>query len=387
MRNNVTQKKNIRIGYVIDSLYLGGAQRVLIDIVEGLSKLGYEQRVYALNNVIHPKIFQPLLNSQTQVVVIGKSQLLALFGLLRLFLQFKKWRPHIVQTLLPYGDIIGRTVAHFAKVPIIVSATHSRNLDKPNWKLFLDRMSIRWVNRVVLVSEQLRSTVISREGVQDERIVVIPNGIHIEFITKAVEACKVARERIRAECGISMDTNVIGTVGRLSPEKGHIYLFQALVQVLQHLPDTALLVVGEGPLYRKLNDMVLRMGLIKKVFFLGQRTDVGSILCTIDVFAQSSLFEGMPIAVMEAMAVGKPVVATEVNGTKELVKHDVTGWLVPPGDPEKLAHYLIHALDNTDKSYRIGEEAAQFIATHYSVSKMVIGYHNLYQELIKNSLH
>lgn len=386
MKNEITQKKNIRIGYVIDSLYLGGAQRVLVDIVEGLSKLAYEQKVYSLNNVIHPAIFQPLQNSQAQVVVIGKSQLMWIYGLLRLFLHFKKWRPHIVQTMLPYGDIIGRTIAHLANVPIIVSATHSRNMDKPGWKLAFDNLTISWVERVVLVSEQLRSAVISREGVQDEQIVVIPNCIDSEFITKRVENCKAARERIRAKFGVSMDTNVIGTVGRLSIEKGHIYLFQALVLVLQHIPDTVLMVVGEGPMYHKLNDMISRTGLSNKVFFLGQRTDVDSVLCAIDVFAQSSLFEGMPIAIMEAMAAGKPVVATEVDGTNELVQHDVTGWLVPPGDPEKLAHYLVHAIDNPDESYRVSEAAAQLIATRYPVSKMVTGYHNLYQELIQNKL-
>ncbi|HLC16952.1 MAG TPA: glycosyltransferase [Thermodesulfovibrionia bacterium] len=387
MKDNITQKEKTRIGYVIDSLYLGGAQRVLVDVVAGLSKLGYDQKVYSLNDVIHPTIFQQFMYSQTPVVVIGKSQLLSAFGLLRLFQEFRKWRPHVVQTLLPYGDIIGRTVAHFAKVPVIVSATHSRNLDKPQWKLFLDRMTIRWVNRVVLVSEQLRSTVTSREGVREEQIVVIPNGINREFITKPVENCKAARERIRAEFGVSLDTNVIVTVGRLSPEKGHLDLFQAFVQVLAKLPDTALMVVGDGPLYCQLNARVLRMGLSKKVFFLSQRTDVGSVLCASDVFAQSSLFEGMPIAVMEAMAASKPVVATEVDGTRELVQHNVTGWLVPPGRPDQLADYLIRALDNPDESYRVGKAASELIAKHYTVSKMVTSYHDLYHDLMQHDLH
>jgi glycosyltransferase involved in cell wall biosynthesis len=387
MKDNITQKEKIRVGYVIDSLYLGGAQRVLVDIVAGLSKLNYDQKVYSLNDVIHPTILQPLMHSQTQLMVIGKSQLLSAFGLLRLFLEFRKWRPHIVQTLLPYGDIIGRTIAHLAKVPVIVSAIHSRNLDKPQWKLFLDRLTIRWVNRVVLVTEQLRSRVISREGVRDEQIVVIPNGINPEFITKHVENCNAARERIRAEFGVSLDTNVIVTVGRLSPEKGHLDLFHAFVQVLAELPDTALMVVGDGQLYWQLNAAVLRLGLSKKVFFLGQRTDVGSVLCASDVFVQSSLFEGMPIAVMEAMAAGKPVVATEVDGTLELMKHNVTGWLVPPGRPDQLADYLIHALDNPDESYRVGKAATEIVAQHYTVSKMIASYHKLYQDLVQSDLH
>ena len=367
----------IRIGYVIDSLRRDGTQTALMNLVNGLAERGYEQRVYCLNNVAHPDVLRFLTDSGAAVVVVGKAQLVTLVGLNRIFSEFRHWRPHIVQTFLPFADAIGRTLARVAHVPIIVSAVRARNVEKRWWQFLLDRKTVRWVDRIIFNSKQVIPFALAREGVRPEQAIYIPNGVEVK-----PQDCLLAARRIRSDLGIAPATNVIGTVGRLHLQKGHRYLLSAFAQVLTEVPDAALLIVGDGPLRGELEAEAGRLGIVRQVYFLGERGDVPDLLCCMDVYVQASLYEGMPNAVMEAMAAGKPVIATEVDGTQELIEDGETGWLVEASDMRTMAERIVYALKNVTEARSVGAAAAQRICRDFSLDNMINAYDQLYQGLV-----
>jgi glycosyltransferase involved in cell wall biosynthesis len=310
----------IRIAYVIDSLRRHGTQKSLVSIVSGLAERGYEQRVYVLNDVVVADIVQSLTSVGARVTVVGKAQLVALVGLLRLVADFRSWQPLIVQTFLPFGDVIGRTLARMANVPIIVSSIRNRNLGKRSWQLLLDRMTIRWADRVIFNSKHVVPFSMAREGVHPKQVAHVPNGVEIYGLRPSSGTA-----RIRCELGIGTTTRVIGTVGRLYPHKGHRHLLSAFAQVLADGADAVLLMIGEGPLRADLEAQAMQLGVAGKTRFLGERADIPDLLACMDIYVHASLWEGMPNAVMEAMAAGKPVVATGVDGTTELITDGETG--------------------------------------------------------------
>jgi glycosyltransferase involved in cell wall biosynthesis len=296
---------------------------------------------------------------------------------MKLLVDFKRWRPLIVQTFLPFGDTIGRVVAHIAGVPILISSIRARNIDKSRWQFLLDRTTIRWVDRVIFNSQEVVPFAVAQEGVHSEQVVYIPNGVNVEGFQRSLPASDV-----RVKLGIPTTSKVIGTIGRLVPQKGHRFLLPAFAQVLQQVPEAYLLIVGDGPLASQLLAEAKRLDMADRIRFLGRRLDIPDLLACMAVYVHASIFEGMPNAVMEAMAAGKPVVATAVDGTKELITDGKTGWLVEPSDPQAMAERLTYALNNVAEAQRIGASAAQHMAQNFSLEHMVAAYDRLYRELV-----
>ena len=374
--------KENRIIYVIDSLGRGGAQAALIYLIQALSKKNYKQRIYSLNNVIHPEHEQALIECGTELRVIGKISLSSGIGLLRMLYDWVTWKPTIVFTLLFYSDVIGRSIAKIAFIPIIVSSIRARNIDKKSWQLHLDRVTAPWADKVIFNSKNTIPFAIQNEGVQEEQVVYIPNGVNIE----SFKAFQIKRLTKCDELGISAEALIIGSIGRLNPQKGFSYLLQAFQIIQQRFPQCLLLIIGSGALLKTLESLVEKMNLSTKVKFLGERTDIPELLSCMDVYVQSSLFEGMPNTVMEAMATGKPVVATSVDGSLELIEEGKTGWLVEPRNSKLLAEKICDVLNNPEIAKQVGLAAAERMTKEFSIEKMAQSYNNLFHKLIKDKL-
>jgi glycosyltransferase involved in cell wall biosynthesis len=372
--------RTLRVGFIIDSLRRHGTQRALLYLVCGLQERVYEQRVFCLNDAVDLDVQTRLASCGACVRVIGKKQLMAAHGVIALYQELRRWQPHIVQTFLPFGDVIGRTVAHVAGVPVIVSSIRARNIDKRRWQFLLDRITLRWVDRVVFNSQRVIPYSVEHEGVRADQVVCIPNCVRI-----VRQARPSPRAEARSRLDIPVDAFVIGTVGRLYPQKGHHYLLLAFRDVLSVMPCALLLVIGDGPLRSQLESEMLQLGISEHTRFLGERADVPDLLDILDLYVQPSIFEGMPNAVMEAMAVGKPVLATNVDGTQELITHGETGWLVESCNPEALAEQIIYALQNRDECARVGAAGARRMDCDFSVQSMVTAYDGLYRGLLASA--
>lgn len=369
--------KNIRLLHIIDNLDRGGTQTWFMSLVKGLAELGFEQHIYCLNEIANMSIVENLKKSGSRVTILGRSQLFALIGFIRLYQAIKKWRPDIVQTILPYGNLIGRPIACLAGVPVIVSSIRTRNMHKSKPHLFLDRLMADWADAYISVSRQIIPFAVANEGVPQEKVIYIANGLEIDRRDRSQ-----TRTKIRAQLGISDRTKVLGMVARLSPQKAHNDLLRAYATVTVEYPDTVLLLVGDGPLRKNLKRQVRELKLNRQIIFLGDRSDIGDLLAAMDLFVHPSLFEGMPNAVMEAMAAGLPVIASAADGVQDLIVDGESGWLVEPGNPTELARKIIFALDNQTLWLAMGREAACRIATEFSSQKMIEAYSSAYFDLL-----
>jgi glycosyltransferase involved in cell wall biosynthesis len=363
------------IFHIIDNLRRAGAQRELVNLVTGLAPFGYDQHVYCLNDVFHPDIVREMRQCGARVVILGRAQMASLLGIARLLGDMSRLRPEIVHTRLFVSDIIGRTLARVAEVPLIVTNIETRNIDKQTWQFLLDRLTIHWADRVVFNSQHVIPFSVAFERVQPEQALHIPNGICLAAPDPA------ARARLQAELTIPHDAQILGMLGRLAPQKGYPYLLEALARVVAQHPNVVQLIIGDGPLLDVLTNQAQQLGIRDNIRFTGGRSDVPDLLAALDLYVHSSLFEGLPNSVMEAMLAGKPVICTSVDGVPEIIDHGVTGWLVPPRDAAALARQICYALEHPAEASRIGEAAANLIATQYSVERMVQSFHQLYSDL------
>jgi glycosyltransferase involved in cell wall biosynthesis len=366
----------VKIVFIIDSLMRHGAQRFLTYLVRGLSDLGYTQRVIVLNKAFDADIEEALSSVGCSITYIGKFMfLLAGAGWWRLVAILKRSRPDAVMTVLDFADTLGRPAVRLAGCPVLVSSIQVRNLTKPSWRRWLDRKTVRWADKVVLNTNEIVNYARETEGVLEHQVVVIPNGVDDLLARSGAQ-----RTSYRKELGIEPETVLIGTLGRLYRQKNLPLLLRSAAKLSAARPWT-ILVVGDGPERARLVALARELGLTQRLIWLGSREDVGGWLAAMDVFVHTADFEGMPNAVMEAMAMGLAVVASNVDGNRELIRNGVSGYLVPPGDVSGFAEQIQHLVDNPNWARQIGEEAHRQILERFSMARMIHAYNQLFTEL------
>ena len=277
------------------------------------------------------------------------------------------------------ANVLSRIAGRLAGVRV-VSHVHIANYLPPNparaaLMRSLDNVTARLADRVVAVSEATKEALVE-QGYPDGSIEVVPNGIQL-----VADDDRLGRQRL-AEFGIGPDERVIGEIGRLCDVKGQRDLLAAAAQ----LDGVRVVLIGhdleQGGRYRDLLEREARsLGLEGRVTFTGHRSDARALLAGLDVFVLPSWVEGMPIVVLEAMAAGKPVVATAVGGTPELVVDGETGVLVPPRDPEALARALTELLDEPERARRLGEAGRARVRERFSEDAMTRRILEVYDEL------
>jgi glycosyltransferase involved in cell wall biosynthesis len=225
------------------------------------------------------------------------------------------------------------------------------------------------------VSEDLRSHM-THEGFHESRVQVIPNGIPVEPAPDTGEAA-----RMRAECGIPPDARVIGTVGRLNPVKALHILLTAFVRVLAVDPRARLLIIGDGPERARLEQLAEKLRCRGQVHFLGYRSNPRRLIAAMDVYVNSSKFEGISLTILEAMMAGKPVVATRVGGTPEVVQDRTTGILVAPQDPEGMADAISSLLAAPERARTFGQAGRLEVERRFSIEAMVENYAREYERV------
>jgi len=296
--------------------------------------------------------------------------------LIRTYFSMRSWTPHIVQTILPSSDMIGRVLGWLARVPVIVSSIRGRNADKPRWQLWLDRRTADLADRVIFNAKDAIPFALAHEGVVREKVVYIPNGVDRPVPGKFPAT-------VRRELGIPVHSRIIGAVGRLHPSKGHPVLISAFARLAAKMPDIFLLIVGDGESRLKLEKQVEDSNLGNRILFAGCRSDIADLLSIMDVFVHPSHWEGMPNALMEAMAIGKPIVASGIDGIKALIAEGETGLLVRPGSTEEIVAQLRRLLADRSLAGKLGENAAQSMKEQFGMERMIDAYDDVYKALVR----
>jgi glycosyltransferase involved in cell wall biosynthesis len=287
-------------------------------------------------------------------------------------------QPDILHAWLFAANSYGRMVAGNGPRPKVVVSERCVDTWKRSWQLAIDRRQIRRTTRLVGNSQGV-ADFYRQQGFPQEKIVVIPNGVEIP------EAASVDRNALWAKFEIPPGSSVVGYVGRLARQKRVHDLIWAM-QVLRQLRDRVYFVlVGEGPERARLVKLAQHMGCDHLVRFLGHREDAADFIRQMDVVWLASDFEGMSNSIMEAMAAGVPVVASDIPPNRELVVDGETGYLVKVGDGIGFAQFADRLLADGDLAQRLGRAALQRVQTEFSVQKMIDSYTALYREIVEES--
>jgi len=267
----------------------------------------------------------------------------------------------VVHTHMFSAAFWGRMAGLMARVPVLVTTEHGKEPWKKWWHILADRWLGRRTFRQIAVSEDVRAIRMQRDHAPAERLILVPNGVPIPDQIQD----PVSRKRIREEFGLAEDQPVIGTVGRIVEAKAYPVLVEAMALLKDRVPGVHWLQVGDGPDGDRLAGLVTGRGLGDVITLAGRRTDIGDILQALDVWVMSSIREGLPVALLEAMAAARPIVATDVGGIPDAVTDGESAYLVPAADPEALAQGIAALLADTELAARLGGAARQRVVRDY----------------------
>ena len=304
-------------------------------------------------------------------------------ALVALFRHIRKLEPHIVHTHTSKAGILGRLAAWLARVPTIIHTPHGHvfygHFGRSLSRIFLqmEKLLGRITNHLIALTPQEGNDYVTLNVSKANNTSVIHSGVDLSRFRQASRG----RARKRKELGISPDALAIGFVGWLLPIKGVNFLVQAMAGVVRDHPKTLLVLVGKGEQENELKKQVENLGLTDKVLFLGWRSDVEEIMACFDLLVLPSLNEGMGRVLVEAMAVGLPIVASNVGGISDLVKDGKNGLLVPPADAQALERAISGLLKDKARRKQLGK-AGKKMCRPYSAEAMVEQINDLYARLL-----
>jgi len=371
----------IKIIFVITSTGVGGAEKMLYHTITGLDPARYSIRLCSLKE---KGVYARTLEKRgIPVYCLGMREGTTAAGwidslrvLLLLFIYFIKERPTIVHSFLFRANITARITAWLSGVPVCISSVRVMG-GEAQYCHFIERLTAFMVDRYTAVSEQVKNHIVAQAGVPENKISTIYNGVPSEGSSASAEPPFMNFP------GLHPGDRVVMTAGRLHRQKGYDCLIKAIAQLQRSFPSVKLIILGEGEEENNLKKLADLLDLTGKVIFAGLCPDPGTLLQTAELFVLASRWEGMPNVILEAMAAGKAVVATEVGGIPAIVVRGVTGVLVPPEDVHALSHAMKELLEDEGRAQAMGAAGRERVGQHFSIAAMVNKTENLYQELLK----
>lgn len=356
----------------------GGAENVLVNLIRHLDR----REFYSIAGLVRDgSLSQRLRESGVETFIISERRPIDLRFLLGLVALIKRQRIELIHSNEFWMNTYGCMAAMITGVPIITTV-HGKNY---YWEKFRRRLAYRFAARcsarMVAVSEDIRRFLIGGVGAAPYNLVTVYNGIDPKRYGPSEEETQKG-PNVRTQLGIANTASVVGTVGSLYPVKGHTNLLKAAAQVVKVFPGIVFLIIGKGGLLSQLQDEAAQLKIESSIRFLGFRDDIPELLQAMDIFVLPSLSEGVPLSLLEAMAAGKPVVATHVGGNPEVVVDEETGFLVQPNDPGNLASRIIVLLKDKPLALKLGVNGQQRLRENFSLERMVNAYRDLYQEAL-----
>lgn len=364
----------------------GGGKRVFLQIMTFLDKEKFQcYSCCAFNRE------QEILLTQGDVSIVDIDiQFGGIYASMKKMIKFlRKEQFDIIHSQGARADFYARAAARFSgqKIKIVNTTallvdTYDAGIFKKYIYYIIDRLFERYVDRFIVVSDVLINALIINHNIPPEKIVKIYNGIELNEYEPHNHS--QSSNKIRREFCIDDNLFLIGVVGRMVWEKGFEYLLRGVKDLINNDRNIKILVVGDGPLKEKLQELVATLGITDYVIFTGFRSDVREIMCAIDVLLIPSLAEGFPMVTLEAMAMAKPIIATRIDGITEQISDGKEGLLVPPKDPSALAEAIIKLMGNRELAISLGLAAREKVELEFSVEKMIAETEKVYQSLCRN---
>ena len=367
----------ITVIHLITDLITAGAQKALYRLLLHTDRTKYRPIVIALRDA-DTDIAQQIKALDIPVIDLDMLPRWRFDKLFLLYRELRRQKPDIMHCWMIHSNIIGRLVGRMARVPAIIV---SRRSDRNGGQIYthLNRWLVNWSDGIIAVSESSRQAELAETGISSDRVVTVPNGLDASMFADKSTASE--RQELRASLGIQDEHLLIGSIGRLTEAKGYPDLIKAFQLVHQELPQSRLMIVGKGKLEAELKTLASELGIIDFVQFPGVRSDIPQLLNTFDTFAFSSHWEGMPNALMEAMAAGVPCVATKVSAAPELIDNGVHGLLVAPNHPAELAEGILKLLNDTALREAVAAAGRERILTKFTLENTAAKTMALYEKI------
>jgi sugar transferase (PEP-CTERM/EpsH1 system associated) len=359
----------VRVMHVVYTLRTGGMEMGVVKLVNGLDPARVRSSICSTTPAGEIKA---LVQPSVPVFELSRRAGNDLRIVRALYRLFRQERPHVVHTHA-WGTLLeGLVAARAAGVPVVVHGEHG-TLQLRAHQRWLQRMGWSAADRLLSVSSVLAERMAATTGFSASRITTIRNGVNLERFRLASPLSA------RAALGLPPDARIVGTVGRLVPVKDQATLVDAVAELGRSGVVATLVIAGDGPERARLEARATERSVDLRL--LGYRPDVEQVLGALDVFVLSSTSEGLSNTILEAMAAGRPVVATRVGGAEEMIADGVTGVLVPPSDAAAMAAALRRVLGAADRGAAMGAGARQRVETEFTLAGMMQRYERMYTEV------
>jgi glycosyltransferase involved in cell wall biosynthesis len=373
----------IAIFYLITSTNVGGAEKAVLQLIRNLDRQEFKIYVCSIKKPgAFAKAFAAEADGFFSLNLAENGGITALInfipGLLLLIRLLRRTSPAILHCFLFRANLLGRIAGSITGVPVIISSI--RVIETGSlFKNVFDRLTAVLTDKYIAVSDAARDYTIKHSKISSRKIITIYNGI---------ESRNTYLEPPVSRRDIAVDENdiVLALIGRLHKQKGHLLLLKALPFILPEAPRIKVIFCGEGEEETFLRGMVENMGLAGHVRFLGIIENASRILPLVDILVLPSHWEGMPHVVLEAMAAGRPVVASRIEGLDELVEDGKTGLLFLSGDPRSLAEALLKLINNSELARNLGKAARERVMKKFQLKETVQNTVRLYQKLLAEKL-
>jgi glycosyltransferase involved in cell wall biosynthesis len=367
-----------RVLHLISSSGFLGAENVVLELAKETTKAGFWVTIGILENRnnIHMELAERAKGEGLKVQIFpcrGRFDR-GTISSIRSFINEEK--PNLFHSH-GYKSNFYSLFANRGKLPwIVTNHLWKRTTYALKVYAYIDSLLMRKADKVIAVSEEIADEM-TKKGIPSTKILVIDNGIDLQKFEN-----KTRNNDLRKSFGLNGNHKIIGTIASLTEEKGHRYLIEAAKHVIDKCPECRFLIVGDGGQRHFLEKTVAGLGLTEKVIFTGSRKDVPDILSMLDLFVLPSLKEGLPMALLEAMASKVPVIATSVGAIPKVIVNNKTGILVDPGNANVLSTAILALLHNGQTAYRLASTGFQKVKTEYSAQMMSSRYVNLYRNIL-----
>ncbi len=380
-------KRKINLLHIVNGFAIGGGELKLLELVKNLVEKRADKYTVTVCSVGQGGTLQPEFERLgIKVFVIEKKHKFDISQVFKVCRIIKQEQIDLVQTTLFYADVIGALAAKLTGVDAVISwdtVSHPPDSHETRLRHKLSyQLCMRFVKRIVAVSEGVKKYLIEDRKIASKKIVIIHYGIDLSLFKSRNGFLD---KRKRSELGLPDHKIVIGTVARLEIQKGHRYLIAAAPEIINKFSNVVFVFAGDGTLRQELETQVNALGLQENFRFLGFRKDVKELLFAFDVFVLPSLFEGLPNVILEAMASGRPIVATAVDGTPELIEHNETGLLVPPKSPHALQEQILNLLENEEKGSKLGRQAKEMAKQKFSFDQQFRKFEEVYDATLAST--
>jgi glycosyltransferase involved in cell wall biosynthesis len=368
--------------YFTNEFTRGGAEEHILTLLRGLDRALFRPSLVCSPGLAG--LLKADLPVDVEVVPLSVRHPWQVGAALKLARIIRERRVDVLHSHLFYSSLFASPLGWLCRVPAVVETPHVRELWRQGWlksRYGIDRLAGRFVDFYIAVSEANARYLVKQKGLPARKIVVILNGCDIEQF----EPDRAPSPDLRERLGFGPSDPVLMVIGRLEPQKGHRVLLEAMTAVLGRFPQARLVCVGDGALREALEHHARELGLTHTVRFVGRQSNMRDWLALAELTVLPSFYEGLPLVAIESLAAGRPVVATEVDGTPEVVVDGRTGLLVPPNDSGRLAEAICHLLGHEELRHRLGRAGRDWVRERFTHERQVRETQNLYLRALDRS--